>query len=129
MATRPEEKAREDIDRLLARAGWNVQHVREANIRAARGVALREFKLNEGFGFADYMLYVDGRAAGVIEYDLQYNASRAYRGREIIVLSDALRAPRQSKVSGVDKALQSICGKGFFGTPLTNHKRPRASLR
>ena len=39
----------------------------DANIHAARGVALREFPLNAGFGFADYLLYVDGKAAGVIE--------------------------------------------------------------
>jgi type I restriction enzyme R subunit len=30
-------------------------------------VALREFELNPGHGSADYLLYVDGRAAGVIE--------------------------------------------------------------
>ena len=39
----------------------------DANIHAARGVALREFPLNPGFGFADYLLYIDGKAAGVIE--------------------------------------------------------------
>jgi type I restriction enzyme R subunit len=30
-------------------------------------VAIREFPLNPGHGFADYLLYVDGKAAGVIE--------------------------------------------------------------
>jgi len=30
-------------------------------------VALREFPLESGFGFADYLLYVDGKAAGIIE--------------------------------------------------------------
>ncbi|WP_293470376.1 DEAD/DEAH box helicase family protein, partial [Polaromonas sp.] len=39
----------------------------QANIHAARGVALREFPLNSGYGFADYLLYIDGKAAGVIE--------------------------------------------------------------
>jgi len=38
-----------------------------ANIHAARGVALCEFPLNTGFGTADYLLYIDGKAAGVIE--------------------------------------------------------------
>ena len=33
---------------------------------ASRGVAIREFPL-PGHGFADYLLYVDGKAAGVIE--------------------------------------------------------------
>jgi type I restriction enzyme R subunit len=30
-------------------------------------VAIREFPLNPGFGVADYLLYVNGKAAGVIE--------------------------------------------------------------
>ena len=30
-------------------------------------MAIREFVLNEGHGFADYLLYVDGKAVGVVE--------------------------------------------------------------
>ncbi|OOG51749.1 DEAD/DEAH box helicase family protein, partial [Polaromonas sp. C04] len=63
----PEQKARQTIDALLQQAGWHVCSVNEANIHAARGVALREFPLNTGYGFADYLLYIDGKAAGVIE--------------------------------------------------------------
>jgi len=37
------------------------------NLHAAPGVAVREFPLGPGFGFADYLLYVDGQAVGVIE--------------------------------------------------------------
>lgn len=62
----PEQEAREVIDRLLNLAGWAVQDVKCANIHARRGVALREFPLNPGHGFADYLLYVDGKASGVI---------------------------------------------------------------
>ncbi len=64
---KPEEKAREEIDRLLAAAGWHVCDYAQANIHAARGVALREFPLEAGYGFADYLLYIDGAATGVIE--------------------------------------------------------------
>lgn len=67
MADKPEERARAEIDRLLAAAGWSVQSMSEANIHAARGVVIREFPLKSGHGFADYLLYVDGKAAGVIE--------------------------------------------------------------
>ena len=63
----PEEEARIEIDRLLTAAGWAVQDFKAVNPHAARGVAIREFQLNPGFGEADYLLYVDGRAAGVIE--------------------------------------------------------------
>ena len=63
----PEAKARVTIDALLVAAGWHVCHVGQANIHAAVGVAIREFPLNNGFGFADYLLYVNGKACGVIE--------------------------------------------------------------
>jgi len=67
VAEKPEDLARADIDRLLKAAGWAVQPYAEANIHAARGVAICNFTLEKGYGFADYMLYVDGKAAGVIE--------------------------------------------------------------
>ena len=63
----PEQKARVGIDALLQQAGWHVCNVSDANIHAATGVAIREFPLNTGFGFADYLLYVNGKACGVIE--------------------------------------------------------------
>lgn len=63
----PERKARETIDRLLTAAGWHVCDPAEVNISAYRGVAIREFSLKTGHGAADYLLYLDGRAAGVIE--------------------------------------------------------------
>jgi type I restriction enzyme, R subunit len=63
----PEQKARVSIDALLQQAGWHVCNVADANIHASTGVAIREFPLNNGFGFADYLLYVNGKACGVIE--------------------------------------------------------------
>ncbi len=38
----PEQQARQEIDRLLAAAGWRVFDLAEANIHAAHGVAIRE---------------------------------------------------------------------------------------
>jgi type I restriction enzyme R subunit len=61
-----EARARERIDALLNAAGWDVQDASEVSIHRRRGVAVRQFPL-PGHGFADYMLYADGRAAGVIE--------------------------------------------------------------
>jgi len=63
----PEQHARQSIDRLLTAAGWAVQDFKAADLPAARGVALREFELNPGHGTADYLLYVDGKAAGIVE--------------------------------------------------------------
>ena len=64
---RPEDRARANIDRLLTAAGWLIQNRDSVNIEAGRGVAIREFPLAPGHGFADYLLYIDGYAAGVIE--------------------------------------------------------------
>jgi type I restriction enzyme R subunit len=63
----PEQNARVNIDALLVAAGWHVCNVANAHIHASNGVAIREFPLNSGFGFADYLLYVNGKACGVIE--------------------------------------------------------------
>jgi len=49
-----EQAARQTIDRLLTSAGWAVQDLKQADIHAGRGVALREFPLNQGYGYADY---------------------------------------------------------------------------
>jgi hypothetical protein len=62
----PEQHARKHIDELLTKAGWVIQNAAETNIAAGLGVAIREFPL-PGHGFSDYLLYVDGKAAGVIE--------------------------------------------------------------
>jgi hypothetical protein len=44
----PEQRAREDIDRLLTAAGWAVQGVAAVNLHAAKGGAIREFRLSPG---------------------------------------------------------------------------------
>jgi type I restriction enzyme R subunit len=61
----PEEEARQLIDELLEAAGWQIQDYKQVNLDAAPGVAIREFPLKSGS--ADYMLFVDRKAAGVIE--------------------------------------------------------------
>src|SRR5690242_17707539 len=63
----PEAKARNNIDRQLTEAGWIVQSRDQANVTAGRGVAVTYFPLKSGYGQADYLLYVDGIPAGVVE--------------------------------------------------------------
>ena len=63
----PEQQARANIDKMLTRAGWAVQDADSLNLYANKGVAVREFPLKSGHGHADYMLYVNQRAAGVVE--------------------------------------------------------------
>ena len=63
----PEARARVEIDRKLEAAGWAVQNASRVNLSAARGVAVREFVMTSPHGRADYLLFVDGAAAGVVE--------------------------------------------------------------
>jgi type I restriction enzyme R subunit len=63
----PEKRARVKIDQMLAASGWAVQDAGKANLSADRGVAIREFILEPPHGRVDYLLYVDGKAAGTIE--------------------------------------------------------------
>ena len=61
----PEDRARQDIDRQLGQCGWVVQDKGPMNISAALGVAVREFPMLTGE--VDYLLYVSGKAIGVLE--------------------------------------------------------------
>ena len=63
---KPEESARKKIDALLEKAGWLVQDNKDLNLGAGDGVAVREFPL-KGAGFADYLLFVERHAVGVVE--------------------------------------------------------------
>lgn len=62
-----EQRARVLIDQQLAAAGWAVQDKRDLNLFAAQGVAVRESTMAAGHGRADYLLYIDKSAVGVIE--------------------------------------------------------------
>ena len=54
-----------EIDRQLAACGWEVQDYKHAAVAAAQGVAVREVPTEAGP--ADYVLFVDRQAVGVIE--------------------------------------------------------------
>jgi type I restriction enzyme R subunit len=62
---KPEEKARQKIDDLLVAAGWQVQEYQQLNLSGGLGVAVKEFPLQTGA--VDYLLFIDSKAAGVIE--------------------------------------------------------------
>lgn len=71
MPETPEQKARRLIDEKLIAAGWLVQDRDQLDLTAGRGIAVREFPMKSGFGFADYLLYVDRKAAGAVEAKAQ----------------------------------------------------------
>lgn len=61
----PEQLARDKIDAQLAAAGWLVQDRRNIDLCAEIGVAVREYPTD--VGPADYVLFVDGEPAGILE--------------------------------------------------------------
>ena len=81
MSSGPEELARNNIDQLLEAAGWLVQSRDQSNLGAGRGVAIREFPLGTGYGEADYLLFVDGMAVGVIEAKKEGSTLTGFEGQ------------------------------------------------
>lgn len=64
---RTENQAQGKIESLLQVAGWRVQDPSNPDLNASCGVVLRNLPLARDYGVADYLLYVDGKAAGWIE--------------------------------------------------------------
>jgi len=62
-----ENAARLQIDAMLQSAGWILQDPKDINVQAGRGVVIRYFRLKHPFGEADYVLFIDGIAAGIVE--------------------------------------------------------------
>jgi len=61
----PEQQARDHIDALLKQAGWVVQSAKKIDFNAGIGQAVREYQTD--VGPADYVLFADKKAVGVIE--------------------------------------------------------------
>lgn len=58
-------QTRVEIDQKLELAGWSIQDKKKLNLHESLGVAVRE--MDTDTGPADYMLFVDGKACGIIE--------------------------------------------------------------
>lgn len=61
----PEQFARDRIDERLRASGWHVQSKDELDFNAGLGIAAREYQTD--IGPADYVLFVDRQALGVVE--------------------------------------------------------------
>ena len=62
---KPEQIARDGIDDRLRAAGWHVQDRNAIDFTAGLGIAVREYPTD--VGPADYVLFVDREAVGVVE--------------------------------------------------------------
>lgn len=66
MQYQPDESlTRQQIDQKLIQAGWALQDKHRLNLYEKLGVAVRE--MDTATGPADYMLFIDGKACGIIE--------------------------------------------------------------
>ena len=61
----PEQAARDRIDGRLRAAGWHVQDKNTLDFNAGPGIAVREYQTD--IGPADYVLFADRRAVGIVE--------------------------------------------------------------
>ncbi len=90
----PEQLARDNIDKMLEEAGWKVQNKREINFSAGLGIAVREYDTD--VGPADYVLFVDQKAVGVIE------AKREEAGQNITTVEEQSEDYASAKLKWVN---------------------------
>lgn len=73
----PEQIARDNIDKQLIACGWLIQSIKQINLNAGLGVAVKEYLTD--VGPADYVLFVGGKPCGILE------AKREEEGHRISV--------------------------------------------
>lgn len=61
----PEQISRDNIDKQLNSCGWVIQSIKNINLNAGLGVAVKEYLTD--VGPADYVLFVEGKPCGIIE--------------------------------------------------------------
>jgi type I restriction enzyme R subunit len=86
----PEQKARDNIDRMLERSGWAVVDKNAINWSLGPGLAVREYQTD--VGPADYVLFVDREPIGVIE------AKKEAEGHRLTVHEQQAEYYAQSKL-------------------------------
>ena len=74
MNQNPEQIARDNIDKQLIACGWVIQSIKQVNLNARTGVAVKEYLTD--VGPADYVLFVEGKPCGVIEAKREEEAHR-----------------------------------------------------
>lgn len=90
----PEQQARDNIDAQLKQAGWVVQDKTAINLHDGLGQAVREYQTD--VGPADYVLFVNGKAVGVIE------AKREEEGHKITAVEEQTGGYAAAKLKWVN---------------------------
>ena len=92
----PEQIARDTIDLMLKEAGWIVQSKSEMDLGVGRGVAIREYQVENKF--VDYALFVDKKPVGIIE------AKKEEEGHKLTVAEDQAKEYSVGKLKYLDNA-------------------------
>lgn len=119
----PEQRARDQIDRMLAASGWVIQNKSNLNPAAALGVAVREFTTDAGP--ADYVLFVDRKAVGVIE------AKRAEEGHHLLAAEEQAEEYAGAKLKWVNNSepLPFIYESNSLVTRFRDQRDPKPRAR
>ncbi|WP_257266032.1 DEAD/DEAH box helicase family protein [Endozoicomonas sp. ONNA2] len=95
----PEQIARDNIDQMLAKAGWVVQERKTLDWKAGPGIAVTEYTGSSGR--SDYVLFVDRKAVGIIEAkaeDKGYNLTTVEEQSQRYAVSKLKWIPDQSHI-------------------------------
>ena len=119
----PEQIARDKIDSQLVKAGWLVQDKNNFNPNAGLGIAFKEYQTE--IGPADYGLFVNGKAIGVIE------AKPADHGYKITTVEEQSSgyADAKPKFGSNKQPLKFIIEATGEITRLTDRRDPKPRAR
>jgi type I restriction enzyme R subunit len=94
MNQNPEQIARDHIDNKLTACGWIIQGIKQVNLHAGTGVAVKEYLTDAGP--ADYLLFIEGKPCGVIE------AKCEEEGHKITIHEDQTEGYATAKLKHLD---------------------------
>ena len=118
----PEQKARDNIDKMLVDAGWVVQSKKKVDFSAAKGVAVREYQTD--VGPTDYVLFVNRKPVGVIE------AKREEQGEKLTVAEDQSKDYAESKLKYLNNdPLPFVYESTGVLTRFTDYRDPKPRSR
>ena len=92
----PEKLARDNIDNLLKQSGWVIQSKNNINLNEGLGQAIREYQTD--VGYADYILFVNKIAVGVIE------AKKEGDGYKLTVVEEQTKGYATSKLKWINNS-------------------------
>ncbi|MFQ5640572.1 MAG: type I restriction-modification enzyme R subunit C-terminal domain-containing protein [bacterium] len=123
MYQNPEQKARDNIDKMLTTAGWRVQDKKAINFSAGLGIAVTEYPTDAGD--ADYAIFIERQPVGVIE------AKKEEEGHRLTVVEDQSGNYAKSKLKWVtdNKPLPFVYESTGILTRFTDNRDPKPRSR